>query len=97
MLSACLLICVLLHQVDGNNYMSIAKLTRRSLEKMTSRDNAPRIFAAVLHKPDFDNVPGYEDVDEEFIPQVCQACPTLCVGPLWHHTCQGVLSGFALC
>jgi hypothetical protein len=56
--------------------MSIAKLTHHSLEKMTSRDNAPRIYAAMLHKPDFTN----QDDAPEGLPeirQVCGACPTV--------------------
>jgi hypothetical protein len=57
-------------QVDGNRYMSIAKLTGESLTDMTSRNNAPRIYAAVLRKPDFSNNDGFPE-GRGVIPQVC--------------------------
>lgn len=49
--------------------MSIAKLTHHSLERMTSREDAPRIYAAVLQKPDFSH-PNYAQ-DRPIIKQVC--------------------------
>jgi hypothetical protein len=56
-------------QVDGNRYMSIAKLTGESLSEMTSRNNAPRIYATLLRKPNFSNTDGFPDGDRA-IPQV---------------------------
>jgi hypothetical protein len=51
--------------------MSIAKLTAQSLSDMTSRKDAPRIYATVLRKPNFANTDGFPGGDA-VIPQVCR-------------------------
>lgn len=54
--------------------MSFAKLTGEPLDKMDCRHNAPRIYAAVVKKPeDFKNVhpiTAGEDLEHAIIPQV---------------------------
>lgn len=58
--------------------MSLAKFTGGSWNDMDSRRNAPRIYAAVVRRPDdFRNVPPYtvyDDLDLAVIPQVCWDC-----------------------
>jgi len=66
-----LLPCVSCFQVDGNCYMSVAKLTKEPLDKMHSPQDAPRIYATVVHKgADFRNQPGYPE-GEPVMLQVC--------------------------
>jgi hypothetical protein len=50
--------------------MSIAKLTGESLSDMSNRNNAPKIYATILQKPNFSNTDGFPE-GKGVIPQVC--------------------------
>lgn len=68
--------------------MSLAKFTGGSWNDMDSRHNAPRIYAAVVRRPDdFRIVPPYtlnDDLELAVIPQVCWVVSSL------QHSCVGV-------